>query len=103
MAVAELPRVLRLDPDHFVGVRRKTAAYRPHNATDWWGKALDGRPVFTFREADRMRRDPQVQFGLRTPRAPLYQLKTGVAADSPRLGRFVQSTFQNVWDHSLRR
>jgi hypothetical protein len=102
---AELPRVLRLDPADFVGARRKTAAYRPHNATDWWGKALDGRPVFTFREADRMRRDPQVQFGLRILRAPLYQLpdKVSVAADSPRVARFVQSTFRNVWDHSLRR
>jgi hypothetical protein len=100
---AELPRVLRLDPADFVGARRKTSNYRPHNATDWWGKALDGRPVFTFREADRMRRDPQVQFALRVLRAPLYQLKVTVAADSPRVARFVQSTFQNIWDHSLRR
>jgi hypothetical protein len=98
------PSVARLSPEDFLEHDRATRLYRPFQAGgDLYGAALDGRPLFTMREAERMRKDPQVQFALRILRAPLYQLKVRVEADTPRVGKYVQEQFQNVWDHSLRR
>jgi hypothetical protein len=49
----------------------KTAGYTPHVYTEnYLGIAIDGRPRFTWLEAERMLYDPQIQFGLRVLEAP---------------------------------
>jgi hypothetical protein len=104
--MADTPPIERLDPAAFVGGERKTAQYRPQVVGgDWYGMALDGRPYFTLREADRMRKDPQCQFAMRILRAPLYRVAslTSVETDNPRAGRFALTQFRNIWEHSLRR
>ncbi len=84
-------------------VRRPAlAGYRPHVlgaalATDM----LDGQPIFTWRWLESMRRDPQVQFGLRILRAPLAQVKVKVQAKSQRVGHFVHEQWRRVWQRSL--
>lgn len=102
-AAVAAPPIARVSVDQFLGAPRKTAHYRPQvQGGDWYSAAVDGHPLFNLREAERMRRDPQVEFGLRILRAPLYQLQTAVEADSPRLGRFVREQFRAIWDGHLR-
>ncbi|WP_020474935.1 phage portal protein family protein [Zavarzinella formosa] len=95
--------IVRLDPAAFLQVKRQTAGYRPHLlSADRYRRALDGHPWFTLREADAMRHDPQVTFGLRILRAALYQVKVNIAADDKKVGQFVQQQFQKIWRRSLR-
>ncbi|WP_020474899.1 phage portal protein family protein [Zavarzinella formosa] len=94
---------VRLDPAAFLQSRRQTAGYRPHLlSADRYRRALDGHPWFTLREADAMRRDPQVTFALRILRAALYQVKVNIVADDKKVGQFVQQQFQKIWRSSLR-
>lgn len=78
-----------------------TAGYRPAVWADGLNYAIDGRPRFTWLEADRMRYDPQVQFALRILRAPLYGATWKVAARDPRVARFVDDTLKALWQAAL--
>lgn len=82
---------------------RKTANYAPGVLDGSLREyALDGRPFFTMMEAERMRRDPTIDFGLRILRAPLYRVPFTVEADNPKVGRFVEETIRNFWSANLR-
>lgn len=81
----------------------KTGAYRPAIWGSRLGQILDGRPFFTWLEADRMRYDPQVQFGLRILRAPLYGVTWKVQADSALAERWIQREMGNIYRRMLPR
>lgn len=82
----------------------KTASYVPHVWTgNRLGLALDGRPRFTWLEAERMRYDPQIQFGLRVLRAPLFGVTWKVQADSAVVERWVDREFGRVYRRMLPR
>ncbi len=103
MDANDLPRIDRLPPEAFLA-QRKSEQYRPNTlSTDWYNAGIDGRPRFNYFAAVRMSKDPQVQFGMRILRAPLYQLEVDVEASSERVGRFVRQQFQDFWDAALRR
>jgi hypothetical protein len=67
------------------------------------GLLLDGRPRFTWLEAERMRYDPQVQLGLRILRAPLYGVTWKVNADQEAVGRWVDRELSRVYRRILPR
>jgi hypothetical protein len=95
----------RVTPGTFLnGVPRVRNSYRPHAfGGNWLGRLIDGRPIFTFLEAERMRRDPRIDFGLRILRAPLYRCQWETLAAHPRIQRFVDELTHNFWDDTLRR
>lgn len=79
----------------------KTGAYHP---TVWGNRlalAVDGRPLFTWLEAERMRYDPQVQFGLRILRAPLYGVTWKVHADSAAAERWIERELAVIYRRML--
>lgn len=45
---------------------------------------------------------PQIDFGLRILRAPLYRVTWTVEADSPKVGKYVDEQLRNFWDGHLR-
>lgn len=67
------------------------------------GQMLDGRPRFTWLEAERMRWDPQIQLGLRILRAPLYGVTWKVHADKESTGRWIDRELSHVWNTLLPR
>lgn len=80
----------------------KLRGYRPAMAGGQWAMdLLDGQPIFTWRWLESMRRDPQVQFGLRVLRAPLAQVRWKVRARDPRVARFVDTQCRRVWRKAL--
>ncbi len=80
----------------------KTAGYRANPLVNSLvGMWLDGRPPFTWLEAERMRMDPQVQMGLRILRAPLYGATWTVEADSAKVERWVQKQSEHVYRKML--
>lgn len=93
----------RVDVESLVGRQRQTQRYRPTViGGEQYGRALDGRPRFTYAEADRMTPHPQIDFGLRILRAPLYRVTWTVEADSPKVGKYVDEQLRNFWDGHLR-
>lgn len=82
----------------------KTGAYAPSVMSgQYLGVALDGRPRFTWLEVERMRLDPQVQFGLRILRAPLFGVTWEVLADSPALQAWIDREWGRVYRRMLPR
>lgn len=79
----------------------KTAGYRPFVWADRLNYVIDGRPRFTWLEADRMRWDPQVQFALRILRAPLYGATWKVRASHPRIAQFVDGQMRLLWSRCV--
>lgn len=95
------PAIIRATPADFLAPR-KTSGYVPAVVQgDFYGRALDDKPWFTHREAERMKRDPQIQFGLRVLRAPLHKCQWTVEADSLRVAKLVDSTLHTIWDGFL--
>ncbi len=83
---------------------RKTESYTPTAMNANPGiRAYDDVPRFTWFQAERMRRDPQVQFGLRILRAPLYSVQFNVSANDPRVKKFVEDQLKKIWKPSLRK
>jgi len=94
--------IVRQSPEEFLAAR-KTANYRPQIlGGDMYAAAWDGRPPFSYRDVERMRRDPQVSYGLRILRAPLYQAKVQAQADNPRAAKYITQQFESIWQSSLR-
>lgn len=56
---------------------------------------------FTLSDVERMRRDPQVQMGLRILRAPLAGVKWKIKAADQEVGKFVASQVRRFWRTSL--
>jgi hypothetical protein len=80
-----------------------SAGHRPAIYGSRLGYTIDNRPRFTWLEAERMRDDPQVQFGLRILEAPLYGLQWKVTADSDRLGRWIDRELTRAYRRILPR
>jgi hypothetical protein len=83
---------------------RKTKGYRPtvlNGAT--WPNLLDGKPVFTYQQAERMRRDPQIDFGLRILRAPLYQVSFSTECQYENVGAFIDFEMARIWQENIRK
>lgn len=79
----------------------KTGGYRPAVWGSRLGILLDGRPIFTWLEAERMRYDPQVQFGLRILRAPLYGVTWKVQADNAIAERWIDRELKAIYKRML--
>ncbi len=79
----------------------RTAAYTPLVFGNRWGQLLDGRPSFTWLEAERMRLDPQVQLGLRILRAPLYGVTWKVRADDARAEGWINREMKAIYANML--
>lgn len=77
----------------------KTGGYMPQvwTGSNVLGQALDGRPRFTWLEVERMRYDPQIQFGLRILRAPLFGVTWKVRADSDVMQRWIDREWSKVY------
>lgn len=76
----------------------KSGGYVPHVWTgNRLGIAIDGRPRFTWLEAERMRYDPQIQFGLRILRAPLYGVTWETQADSPAVQQWIDREWGRIY------
>ncbi len=85
-------------PDQFLGAPQ-AAEYRPtaSSINAWSSASIDGRPWFDWADAERMRRDPQILFGLGILRSPLYRVQFKVQASTPEVGQLVQSTLKRFW------
>ena len=82
----------------------QTAGYVPHVMMgSRLALALDGRPRFTWMEAERMRLDPQVQFGLRILRAPLWGVTWKIHADSAAVETWIDRQFGHIYRRLLPR
>lgn len=80
----------------------KTAGYRPSLLVgSRLGLWLDGRPPFSWLEAERMRYSPQVQMGLRILRAPLYGATWKVEADSAKVENWAQRQSEHIYRKML--
>ena len=75
----------------------RTANYRPAVYGSWMSWFLDGRPPFSYMEADRMRWWPAVQMGLRILRTPLYGVTWKVRADSAAAERWIDRELGHVY------
>ena len=84
------PALIRVTPDQILAPR-KTAAYAPSvYSGEYAARAIDDKPWFTYRDIDRMKRDPQIQFALRVLRAPIHQAQWTVEAYNSRIGKLVE-------------
>lgn len=82
----------------------KTSAYAPHVlGGSRLGQLIDGRPRFTWLEAERMRLDPQIQFGLRILRAPLWGVTWKVHADKASVEGWVNRQLSHIYNRLLPR
>jgi hypothetical protein len=82
--------------------RQQTAGYKP------WGRGypltwVDRDKVFSWGDVERMKRDPQVQMGLRILCAPIAGVKARVFADHPSVEGFAARQFERIWQRSLGR
>jgi len=75
----------------------KAAGYKPAMFGSLVSTVLDNKPRFTWIETERMRWDPQVQFGLRILRAPLYGVTWKIDADSDRIARWIDREMTRVY------
>lgn len=94
---------IRVNRERFAG-RAKTQGYRPSVLGGaWWNAWLDGKPLFTLFDVERMRKDPMVDFCLRILRAPLANLKMQITADSPEVQQFIEAQWQKIWSTQLKK
>lgn len=75
----------------------RTGSYHPAVWANRLALAVDGKPIFTWLEAERMRLDPQVQFGLRILRAPLYGVTWKTHADNSVVERWIQRESEAIY------
>ena len=94
----------RIDPDEYL-FGRKGASYRPFALGGGLYSAgvYDGRPLYTWAQAELMRRDPQVDFGLRILRSPLWRVKWQVKAKRTEVAAFVDAMLRRIWARALRK
>ena len=69
----------------------------------WAARTIDDRPLFTWLQADRMRRDPQIDFGLRIIRTPIYGATWDVKSKRTEVAEFVHKTLMRFWQRCLRK
>src|SRR4051794_37019277 len=84
----------------FLGPPR-TADYRPSLVTPsplWSGHDVGW---YTWGDVELMRRDPQIQFGLRILRGPLATVTWEIPASSPEVAAWVDRTLRKVWTRYL--
>lgn len=80
--------------------KQVTQDYRP-SVVGMGSRRWDHRGLFGYYDVEDMRRDGQVQFGLRILYAPLTQVKWQVKAKSAEVKDLVESTFKKVWGNHL--
>lgn len=96
------PATIRVSPEQLL-TPRKTAAYAPTvYSGEYAARAIDDKPWFNYRDIDRMKRDPQIQFCLRILRAPIHQAQWTVEAPNHRIGKLIDDTIHTFWDGYLR-
>jgi hypothetical protein len=91
-----------MSADKFLKGGRRTQGYRSPQVLGRSLGLLNGESWFNWTEADLMRRDPQVIFGMAILRAPLYGVTWNVKAPT-KVAEFVNATIQRVWQRSLRK
>ena len=94
----------RLDPEDYLS-GRKGANYRPYALGGglYSSGVFDGRPLYTWSQAESMRRDPQIDFGLRILRSPLWRVKWQVKAKRTEIAQFVDAMLRRIWTRALRK
>jgi hypothetical protein len=94
----------KLTAEHFL-TGRKSQGYKVAGVFGggYAARTIDDRPLFTWMQADRMRRDPQVDFGLRIIRSPIYGATWDVKCRSTRVAEFVHQTLMRFWQRGLRK
>lgn len=88
----------------------KTSGYR-HVPQASWGQRPRDLPPFTFDTVRAMLRDPTIRLGLKMRLAPIAASEwaykdgeewvSGIKADRPEVGEFVQEQIQRIWRHDL--
>jgi hypothetical protein len=78
-----------------------TSAYRPGVLGRSWLTYPDDRGPLTLWDIERMRKDPQVSFGLKILFAPLSRVTWKVACADPAAADFADRTFRKAWTQSL--
>ncbi len=73
-----------------------TAGYR-RSGPAVLGWSLDSDQWFSVRDAEKMRRDPQVQAGLRMLCAPLYQVKVDVRCGDANAKTYIEQQYDRFW------
>lgn len=87
------------DRKEFLG-RPVTADYRP-TYLGLAGQWYDHRGWFSLYDVERMRRDPQVNFGMRILRAPLHTVTWKVESDRGAVSQWVDRTLKFIWEREL--
>ncbi|TXH54761.1 MAG: hypothetical protein E6Q97_10180 [Desulfurellales bacterium] len=79
-----------------------TQDYRPRVVGGMLALDPDHRGLFSLNDIERMRRDPQIDFGLRILYAPMPSVKWEVKAASKEIAGFIDATLKKVWSQHLR-
>lgn len=78
-----------------------TAGYQAPTAVYWSLFQTGQRPYLTIWDLEAMRREPQVQFGLRILKAPVRTAKWKVEGPDPKVNAFVDAQLKRVWQRAL--
>lgn len=84
----------------FAGESGESYVPRAHWGSSYLNYAIDGKPLFTWMDIDRMSNDPQIILGMLILRAPIYQAKWKIEGD-PKQAEYVDSILKRFWRTSL--
>ena len=90
-------------PGDFLNRKRFTANYKPSIIGTFSSWYIDDRPPFTLLEAQRMERDPMINFGLRIIRAPLHTVRWHIHCENKTATEYIRKQLDRIWTSSLRK